>query len=125
MTPNPPPPAGDDFDLDFTKPAAVAPPPPTAQQLESAQKEVSERARSLPVALRVYHCVVLPSALMVRAPASYGMEYDPVSLKMRAGLGWTAQDLQRECEHVAERARAEGGRSGEYFWIFPPPGEPY
>jgi radical SAM superfamily enzyme YgiQ (UPF0313 family) len=84
-----------------------------------------ERARALPVALRVYHCVVLPSALMVRAPASYAMDFDPVTLKMRACLGWTAQSLRRECEHVAMRAAAEGGRAGEYFWIFPPPGEPY
>jgi radical SAM superfamily enzyme YgiQ (UPF0313 family) len=84
-----------------------------------------ERARALPVALRVYHCVVLPSALMVRAPASYAMDYDPITLKMRACLGWTAQALQRECEHVAAQAAAEGGRAGEYFWIFPPPGQPY
>ncbi len=47
MTPKPSPPAGDDFDLDFTKPAAVAPPPPTAQQLESAQKEAASGGREL------------------------------------------------------------------------------
>jgi coproporphyrinogen III oxidase-like Fe-S oxidoreductase len=33
-----------------------------------------ERARSLPCALRVYHCVVLPSALMVRAPPDYRVD---------------------------------------------------
>src|SRR5690606_36503041 len=37
-----------------------------------------ERARQLPCGLRVYHCVVLPSALMVRAPAHYAMDFDPV-----------------------------------------------
>ena len=84
-----------------------------------------ERARALPVALRVYHCVVLPSALMVRAPASYAMDFDPVSLKMNGCLGWTPEALRRECEHISARARAEGGREGQYFWIFPPPGEPY
>ena len=84
-----------------------------------------ERARSLPVALRVYHCVVLPSALMVRAPASYAMDYDPVSLKMRSCMGWDEPSLQRECEYVTQRAQADGGRSGEYFWIFPPPGGRY
>ncbi|MCW5591113.1 MAG: response regulator transcription factor [Burkholderiales bacterium] len=47
MTPNPSPSAGDDFDLDFTRPAAVAPPPPTAQQLESAQKEAASGGREL------------------------------------------------------------------------------
>jgi len=79
-----------------------------------------ERARALPCALRVYHCVVLPSALMVRAPAHYAMDYDPVDLKMRSCLGWTEEALRRECEHVTARAEAEGGRSGQFFWIFPP-----
>jgi len=81
-----------------------------------------ERARSLPCALRVYHCVVLPSALMVRAPASDRLVYDPVDLKMRSCLGWSERELQRECEHMTRRAESEGGRSGQFFWIFPPPG---
>jgi radical SAM superfamily enzyme YgiQ (UPF0313 family) len=84
-----------------------------------------ERARSLPVALRVYHCVVLPSALMVRAPAHYRMDYDPVSLKMRACLGWSEQALQSECDHVTRCAERDGGRTGQFFWIFPRPGNPY
>ena len=80
-----------------------------------------ERARSMQCALRVYHCVVLPSALMVRAPAHYAMDYDPVSLKMRSCLGWPADAFARECEYVSARAESEGGQSGEYFWVFPPP----
>lgn len=79
------------------------------------------RARSMPCALRVYHCVVLPSALMVRAPAHYDLDYDPVSLKMRSCLGWSEAALQRECEYVSARAGTEGGRTGEFFWVFPPP----
>ena len=81
-----------------------------------------ERARSMPCALRVYHCVVLPSALMVRAPAHYAMDYDPVSLKMRSCLGWSEEALARESAHLSARAESEGGRSGEFFWVFPPPG---
>lgn len=79
-----------------------------------------ERARSLPCALRVYHCVVLPSALMVRAPAHYAMSYDPVSLKMRSCLGWSEAELQTECDVMTHEANAAGGRSGEFFWVFPP-----
>jgi CheY-like chemotaxis protein len=45
MTPNPTPPADDD--LDFTKPAAVPPPAPTAQQLETAQKEAASGGAQL------------------------------------------------------------------------------
>ncbi|MCB9924125.1 MAG: radical SAM protein [Planctomycetaceae bacterium] len=84
-----------------------------------------ERARTLPCALRVYHCVVLPSALMIRAPANYDMAFDPVTLKMRSCLGWTATDLQREIDFVTREAEAQGGRSGQFFWIFPPPGTLY
>jgi radical SAM superfamily enzyme YgiQ (UPF0313 family) len=80
-----------------------------------------ERARSLPCALRVYHCVVLPSALMVRAPASYCLDYDFSTLKMRSCLGWPERELQAEVEHVTERAAREGGRAGEFLWVFPPP----
>ena len=79
------------------------------------------RARSLPCALRVYHCVVLPSALMVRAPPHYAMDYDPVSLKMRSCLGWSAAALAGEIDFVNRRAAAEGGQCGEFFWVFPPP----
>jgi hypothetical protein len=62
---------------------------------------------------------------MVRAPAHYAMEYDPVTLKMRSCLGWTEEALRRECEHLTARAEAEGGQSGEFFWILPPPGAGY
>ena len=80
-----------------------------------------ERARSLPCALRVYHCVVLPSALMVRAPESYCMDFDPRTLKMRSCLGWSEADLEAEREHLTALATAEHGRTGEFFWVFPPP----
>jgi len=80
-----------------------------------------ERARSLPCALRVYHCVVLPSALMVRAPENYKMTFDPYSLKMEACLGWEPGSLQKEIDFITERAVLEGGETGQYFWVFPPP----
>lgn len=79
-----------------------------------------ERARGLDCALRVYHCVVLPSALMVRAPPHYAMDYDPVTLKMRACLGWPETELAAAAEFVTAASAREGGRSGEFFWVFPP-----
>jgi radical SAM superfamily enzyme YgiQ (UPF0313 family) len=84
-----------------------------------------ERARRLPCALRVYHCVVLPSALMVRSPAEHRLDYDPVSLKMRSCLGWSPEALGREAAFLTEVATREDGRAGEYFWVFPPPGAGY
>ena len=81
-----------------------------------------ERARRLPCALRVYHCVVLPSALMVRSPPEHKLDYDPVTLKLRSCLGWPADALARETEFLTDQARKSGGRPGQYFWVFPPPG---
>ena len=80
-----------------------------------------ERARRLPCALRVYHCVVLPSALMVRSPPEHRLDYDFGTLKMRSCMGWSERELEAEAEHVSARAAREGGRSGEYLWVFPPP----
>jgi len=79
------------------------------------------RARRLPCALRVYHCVVLPSALMVRSPPEHKLNYDPVSLKVRSCLGWDREALAREAEFLTHQAAAHGGTSGDYFWVFPPP----
>ncbi|MCH2129695.1 MAG: hypothetical protein MK179_11155 [Pirellulaceae bacterium] len=80
-----------------------------------------ERARELPCALRVYHCVVLPSALMVRAPKSYNMDYDMRSLKMKSCLGWSTEQLLAEVEFLNEQVQLQGGDRGEFFWVFPPP----
>nr|WP_283055215.1 cobalamin-dependent protein [Thetidibacter halocola] len=79
------------------------------------------RARQLPAALRVYHCVVLPSALMVRAAEDHALDYDPVTLKLRAAKGWTEAALRDTAERVALEAEAAGGQCGEFFWVFPPP----
>jgi radical SAM superfamily enzyme YgiQ (UPF0313 family) len=81
------------------------------------------RARSFPCALRVYHCCVLPSALMIRSPPEHALNYDPVSLKMRSCLGWTEEAMILECEFLNEQARLEGGQIGDYFWVFSAPSD--
>jgi radical SAM superfamily enzyme YgiQ (UPF0313 family) len=80
-----------------------------------------ERARRLPCALRVYHCVVLPSALMVRSPPEHKLDYDQLSLKILSCLGWTPAALADEAAFLTREAAKSGGRTGEYFWVFPPP----
>ena len=79
------------------------------------------RARSYPCTLRVYHCVVLPSALMVRSPPEHLLNYDPSSLKMRSCLGWTAEAIEQECRFLSTVAEQSGGAIGEFLWVFPPP----
>jgi radical SAM superfamily enzyme YgiQ (UPF0313 family) len=78
------------------------------------------RARALGTGLRVYHCAVLPSALMTRAPASDLMEYDEVSLKMRRCRGWPGDSIDSMVRRLHDEAAAAGGASGDYFWVFPP-----
>lgn len=80
-----------------------------------------ERARRLPCALRVYHCVVLPSALMIRSPPEHALDYDPVSLKMRSCLGWSRAALAAEADFLTRETMRSSGQAGEFFWIFPPP----
>ena len=79
-----------------------------------------ERARALPYALRVYHCLVLPSALMMRSPKEHALDYDPITLKMRSCLGWSRESLAETTAFVNRQADREGGASGEFFWVFPP-----
>lgn len=80
-----------------------------------------ERARRLNATLRVYHCVVLPSALMVRSPPEHALDYDPVTLKLRSALGWPEHELAETCAFLTREAAGAGGSTGEFFWIFPPP----
>lgn len=54
-----------------------------------------ERARGLGAHVRVFHCVVLPDALMTRGLPEFQMRFDPYSLKMISCLGWTAEDFSR------------------------------
>ena len=44
---------------------------------------------------------------------------------MRSCLGWTAPALQVECGFLRRRTEAEGGRTGQFFWVLPPPGQRY
>ena len=86
-------------------------------------RESFHRAREFPCALRVYHCCILPSALMVRAPENYALDYDPVSLKVNSCLGWSAKDIEQECDFLNQQVSDLGGGSGEYFWVFSAPQE--
>ena len=79
-----------------------------------------DRARALGTGLRVYHCAVLPSALMARAPASDEMEFDPVTLKMRRCRGWPGDTIAQMVDRLTIASHQAGGASGDYFWVFPP-----
>ncbi|MEP3478805.1 MAG: cobalamin-dependent protein [Fuerstiella sp.] len=87
-------------------------------------RESYYRARQFPCALRVYHCCVLPSALMVRSPPEHALNYDPVSLKIRSCLGWSEEDVIQECDFLNSEAHGNTGQVGDYFWVFSAPHNP-
>lgn len=84
-----------------------------------------ERVRRLPVAVRVFHCLVLPSALMKRAPASFELEYDPFTLQVISCRGWSRADLERTCAWLDDEAWNESGEIPHGgTWKFPRPDRP-
>jgi hypothetical protein len=76
-------------------------------------------ALSLPAAVRAYHCLVLPDALMTRGLPGWDMVYDPRSLAMTSCLGWSARDLVGMRNELSQRTRAVGGKVGGFWWSFP------
>jgi radical SAM superfamily enzyme YgiQ (UPF0313 family) len=81
------------------------------------------RARSLPAMVRIFHCLVLPDALMTRAPPGVEMDFDPVTLAMRACTGWSAEALATEARRLTEEVERAGGESDGDTWQFPGPGD--
>lgn len=78
-----------------------------------------ETARSLPVNVRAYGCLVLPDALMTRSKPEWNVRYDPVSLRMTSCLGWSESDLHDMREWITAEALGAGGKAGDYWWFFP------
>ena len=78
-------------------------------------------ALSLPASVRAYHCLVLPDALMTRGLPNWNMRFDPANLAMQSCLGWSEEDIAAMRDELDRRARAYGGKSGQYWWSFPRP----
>ncbi len=77
-------------------------------------------ALSLPVTVRVYHCLVLPDALMTRGRPEWNMKYDPFSLSMISCEGWSHQELLDMRDMLTREANGCGGTAGDFWWSFPP-----
>lgn len=82
-------------------------------------KRTLEMARSMPVSVRAYGCLVLPDALMTRSKPHWNVRFDPVSLRMTSCLGWSEQDLHEMREWITAETVRAGGTSGDYWWYFP------
>lgn len=78
-----------------------------------------ELARSLPVSVRAYGCLVLPDALMTRSKPHWNVRYDPVSLRLTSCLGWGEEDMHEMRAWITAEVQGAGGTSGDYWWYFP------
>jgi hypothetical protein len=62
-----------------------------------------EKAIEIGHSVRVFRCLVLPDALLERA-TEFDIDYDPVTFEMRSCVGWTAEGLRGEWDHVRQVA---------------------
>ncbi len=70
-------------------------------------RRTMEKVLELPVAVRVFHCLVLPSALMTRAPASFDLKFDPFTLQVVSCRGWSRDDIEKTREWLDASAKSE------------------
>lgn len=78
-----------------------------------------ERAQSLPCEVRIFHCLVLPDALMDRAPAWADMKFDPVTLQMQACAGWSERDISDMVERLSGMRQFETFGESAWHWQLP------
>lgn len=76
-------------------------------------------ALSMPAAVRAYHCLVLPDALMTRGLPEFDMVFNMGNLAMTSCLGWSAEDIRSMRAELDERIVRAGGKAGEFWWAFP------
>lgn len=82
--------------------------------------ETLNYALSLPVTVRIYHCLVLPDALLTRGRPEWNMRFDPWTLSMRECVGWSEDDLLDMRAMLSRETIRCGGTSGQFWWSFPP-----
>lgn len=78
-----------------------------------------ERAQSLPCEVRVFHCLVLPDALMDRAPPWADMKYDPVTLRMESCAGWSEREVVEMSERLDAMQQFETFNETAWSWQMP------
>lgn len=78
-----------------------------------------ERAQNLPCELRIFHCLVLPDALMDRAPAWADMKFDPHTLAMQSCAGWSERDINDMVERLDKMRQFETFGEMAWHWQLP------
>ncbi len=81
-----------------------------------------DRAMRLGASVHVFRCLVLPNALMSRAPASFAMVYDPITLRMESCLGWEPGEIDAMAAELDKMARSSHDawlHNDDNGWYFP------
>lgn len=78
-------------------------------------------ARSLPASVRIYHCLILPDALLTRDRPEWEIEFDPITMQMTSCVGWSPEEILEVRQELSRDALAAGGSAGDFWWKFPPP----
>lgn len=86
-----------------------------------AFRRTLERALELPCRVRVFHCLVLPDALLTRASPEHAIDFDPVSLRLRSCKGLSPEAIARERAWLDRLAAELLGEATADMWSFPPP----
>ena len=81
-------------------------------------RQTVEEALELPCSVRIFRCLILPDALMTRAPKEYNIRFDPETLVMKSCFTWSERDIEETQEWVAGLSRTGPRTSGEYWWHF-------
>lgn len=76
-------------------------------------------ARCFGLGVRVYHCLVLPDALLSRGRPGWDMRFDPVNLAMQSCLGWAEDDIQGMRGELTALVQGLGGKAGDFWWSVP------
>lgn len=80
-------------------------------------KHTTERALELGADVHAFHCLVLPDAFLTKAPDDFALEFDPITLKVKSCLGWTADQIQEAREWMTTLSGDMEGTIGDQEWI--------
>jgi radical SAM superfamily enzyme YgiQ (UPF0313 family) len=80
-------------------------------------KHTAERALDLGADVHAFHCLVLPDAFLTKAPAEFNLDFDPITLKVKSCLGWTADEIQEAREWITDLSGNMEGTMGDQEWI--------
>lgn len=75
-------------------------------------------ALSLPGSVRVYHCLVLPDALLTRSKPEWNVRFNPKDMTMISNSHWREVDIKNMRSYLNTLAQQHNGTSGAYWWSF-------